>query len=373
MLWAVAWHVRRADKAAGEPCGNLEWGTSVGLHRAQFLDLIAKLLLETRRAKSHFGKRCVGFTQLEDLHEGGDALDDPVTLHFSDGTSATCDVLIGCDGIKSAIRGELLHEAFGAPQNTEAEQDKTRRLAATKFSGTVVYRGLIKLDDLKGVSSDLDAMKTATTYCGKNKHVVAYPVGGGRFVNFLAYTSEPGKRAEWASQPWEVQVDAEEVRELFKDFEPKVQALLKCIDKSSRWAMYDVEPLDFWSKGNVTLLGDAAHAMMPFLGAGCGQGLEDVYVLSRLLGSPLATRRTLPSVLLAYERVRMSKANRVILCTREAKCAFEFLQEYDGSMNEEVVQTIIRLSYWLKEDKGEPADDFHAAESILRELANNES
>ncbi|KAF8512472.1 hypothetical protein JB92DRAFT_271001 [Gautieria morchelliformis] len=247
-----------------------------------------------------------------------------------------------------------------------------KRFAGTTFSGTMAYRALVKPEDLKAVAGDHSAISGQKMYCGRNRHVVTYPVGGGCFLNFIAYSSDPARQAEWGSQAWVAEADHAELSDQFQDFEPEVQVLLKCVDKSSRWAIYDVEPLEFWSRGRVTLLGDAAHATMPFLGAGGGQVLEDAYVLSRLLGSSLATCDMLPAVLLAYERVRAPRANQVIYRSHEARRAFEFLEEYDGRSTEHVAQALNSLSEWLWEGRGDPEDDVWEAERLIKELLATE-
>ncbi|KAF8580781.1 FAD/NAD(P)-binding domain-containing protein [Ramaria rubella] len=367
----IVLELRRSDQPAeGELFGYLGMSTNLGLHRSQFIDLLVELLSETKRVNIHFGKRCISFKQRLTSATKDDNLNkDPVTIQFLDGSSATCDVLVGCDGIKSAVRGELVYGSTTGVTNggTPGTVGDLKRFVGTSFCGTVAYRTLVKPEELRAVAGEHSAITTRKMYCGKGKHIVTYPVGGGKFLNFLAYSSDPARQADWGKGSWVVEANKEELLEQFQDFEPEVQALLKCVDKSSRWAMYDLEPLTSWSKGCVTLLGDAAHATTPFLGAGGGQVLEDAYVLSRLLGSPLATRDTIPAVLLAYERVRLPRANKVILSSREARRAFEFLNEYNGGSNEKSAQALSRVSEWMWEGKGEPNDDVQEGERLIRE------
>lgn len=126
-----------------------------GFHRSHLVEFLGKELQETGRAAIHFGKRCVSFVQRPEVKEG------KVTLYFADGSSATCDVLVGCDGIKSAVRGELLSDS-GFPngiKHTEEQQksscdplDDPKRFINTKFCGTVAYRTLINPEDLRAIS-----------------------------------------------------------------------------------------------------------------------------------------------------------------------------------------------------------------------------
>lgn len=105
----------------------------MGFLRANFLDELVKVLEETRRATVHFGKRCVSFTQSE--------TDEEVTIHFKDGSSATCDILIGSDGIRSSVRKQLMEEM--AEKVGWCPKDATIDSTGLGFTGTVAYRALI--------------------------------------------------------------------------------------------------------------------------------------------------------------------------------------------------------------------------------------
>ncbi|KAF8532313.1 hypothetical protein JB92DRAFT_3104109 [Gautieria morchelliformis] len=356
--------LRRADHpSGGQLSGELVLSTNLGLHRAQFINLLVDLLSQTKRATTHFGKRCLAYTErdAEKNHQDG-AAKDLIRLQFTDGSSAACDVLVGCDGIKSAVRGQLMRGNQAPLPDASPSPDSSITYPGTRFSGTVAYRALVKPDDLRAVAGEHSAMTV------RKMHLVSYPVAGGKFINLIAYCSDPSLQAEWEKGPWVVEVEQEEILHQYRDFEPEVQALIKCAGKSSRWAMYDLEPLQFWSRGRVTILGDAAHAMTPFIGSGGGQVIEDVYVLARLLGSSLATRNTLPSVLRGYEQVRMPRANKVIMCTRESRRALEFQDEYEESSGEDVAQAMTSLTEWLWEGKGDPDDDVQEAKKLIEQF-----
>jgi len=339
----------------------------MGFHRAQYIALLVDMLAETGRATTHFGKRCVSFVQTD-----VDTVDGMVTAHFKDGSSVTCDVLIGCDGIKSAVREELMREQPVQQMNHEISNNgPVRTFAGTRFTGTVAYRALIMPNDLKKFDENHSALTVRKTYTGKDRHIVTYPVAGGRFINLIAYCSGPERQEEWASGPWVVEADQNELLEQYGTFEPEVQMMLKCISKSSRWAMYEVEPLPFWSKGRVTILGDAAHAMPPFIGAGGGQGIEDVYVLSRLLGDPSATRESLPSVIRAYEEVRRPRAIKTLLCTRHARRAMEYQEEYEDAEGSTIENALAAATHWLWEENGDIEDDVREALRIVQKLESD--
>lgn len=359
----VKFDIRRSDQLTeGELMGQWTTSTNLGFHRSQFVSLLAEELIKTERAATHFKKRCVAFSQREGNEENGPK--DLVTIYFADGTTANCDVLIGSDGIKSAVRACML---YGDPNEEGKPVTTAQRFADTKFCGTVAYRALVDPVELGRINPNHSAITGRKMYCGKLRHLVSYPVAKGKFLNFIAYSSDPSRYKEWAEGPWEVEAGAEEVNQYYKDCEPEVRDFMKCIRTTSRWAMYDLNPLPFWSKGRVTLLGDAAHATTPFIGSGGGQVLEDAYVLSELLGSSLATRDTIPAILKAYEDVRKDRANKVITCSTKARNAFEFLEEYDNGSNEMITQAIREAASWLSEKLGHPREDVVEAERLIRE------
>lgn len=127
---------------------------NLGFHRSQFVSLLAEELVKTERATAHFKKRCISFSQREGSEENG--FQDLVVIYFADGTTATCDVLIGSDGIKSAVRACMF---YGDP-NEEGEPVTTaQRFADTKFCGTVAYRALVDPVELGRINPNHPAIK----------------------------------------------------------------------------------------------------------------------------------------------------------------------------------------------------------------------
>ncbi|KIJ50922.1 hypothetical protein M422DRAFT_244874 [Sphaerobolus stellatus SS14] len=221
---------------------------------------------------------------------------------------------------------------------------------------------LLEPGDLEAVGAGSHpAKKVQKVYCGKDRHIVTYPVAGGRFINVIAYCSIPEKYKEWENGPWVLEVDQSEVLHQYQEFEPEVQELLKCAKGVSRWAMYEVDPLPLWSKGRVCVLGDAAHAMPPFIGSGGGQVVEDAYILSRLLGSLSVTRESAASALAAYERVRKPRATRVLYCTRESRKAYESQENYEQADEATIFDALTRAVEWLWDGKDEIDEDVDKA------------
>lgn len=326
--------LRRANRPEGHHLGDVVFSGIMGFHRAGFLDLLVQILNETGRGNICFGKRCVSYSQSESSEE--------VTIIFKDGSIATCDCLIGCDGIKSIVRKQLVEELGWSARDPDVDPFQLR------FTGTVAYRALINPETL----GDHPARKDKKTYCGSHKHLVSYPVAGGKFINLIAYSSNPARHDEWKNGPWTLDSeDGSEVLNEFSDLEAEVQAMLRVTNRTSRWALYEVDPLPHWSNGRVAVLGDAAHAMPPFIGAGGGQVIEDGYVLAQLLGDTELTRKDIPHILHSYGFIRKERAERVLKSTREAKRAYESLDEYTDASDEHIERTVNGLVNWLWQGK----------------------
>ena len=259
-------------------------GSNVGIHRADLLGLLAgKLPPGTVRT----GHRCTGFTQ--------DA--DSATVGFADGTTATADVVIGADGIHS-----VLQEFVVAP-------------AKPVFSGVVAYRGLIPRID----SYRADAIQM---WMGESKHFLVFPVRAGQLLNYVGFVqSDTAIRESWSASG-----DAAALAAHFAGWDPVIGQVIAAISgpggSGFQWGMYDRAPLPRWSNGRLTLLGDAAHPMLPHLGQGVNQALEDAVVLATLLRAS-ASSSDVPSALAAYERLRRDRTARVQLGSRRQGAGYD--------------------------------------------------
>ncbi|KAA2264897.1 hypothetical protein F0L68_07475 [Solihabitans fulvus] len=246
------------------------------------------------------GRACAGVAQ--------DA--DGVELSFRDGSTARADVLIGADGVHSAIR------------TTVAGPD------TAVFSGTSGFRGLAPVDRLPRVPElGFDPARPALwLFPGPGRHLISYPVSGGRLVNFLAVIPDPG----WTLESWVAEDDPANAVAAFAGWNPVVTALLGAVDEISRWALYDREPLAHWSFGRITLLGDAAHPMLPHHGQGGNQAIEDAIVLANCLAG--AEPGDVAAALRAYESARRPRARQLQLGSRRNG---ECFQVPDGPATEE--------------------------------------
>ncbi|EGO00194.1 hypothetical protein SERLA73DRAFT_107208 [Serpula lacrymans var. lacrymans S7.3] len=282
----------------------------IRFHRAHFLDVFVEHIPE---GVAHFGKRLTSFTR--------GSSQEPLTLQFADGSNASCDLLVGCDGIKSLVRAQLFKEL--AIQESRSD---FLGFIEPVWSGTIAYRGLIPVHRLSEHNGDEKhrTIDSPMMYCGNSKHVVSYSISKGDIVNVVAFSSQPDKDGTHYDGPWVTDCTQEEFLQCYAGWEPEVETMLKCIEKPSRWAIHHLEPLPFYVKDNIALIGDAAHAMTPHLGAGAGQAIEDAFLLASLLGHPSVQRLNMSSALKAYENIRLPLATRVQLGSSEAGRKYEF-------------------------------------------------
>ncbi|KAI0294488.1 salicylate hydroxylase [Multifurca ochricompacta] len=298
---------RKADQPEGQDMGPMfSRGGLLGIHRAEFHETLLNRL--TERCRTFTSKRLQSYTQSPDR-------DVPILLEFHDGTTATCDILIGADGIKSVVRKRMLQEAAVKAEvlKRDAEAAELRNMIEPHFIGVYTYRTIIPSEKLISISPQHRVFSSPIQYLGKNRHIMAYPISRGRFINFVAFDHHPDQEGTHFGEAWVTNADPEHVSKMYDGWEREVSELVQCLDglKITRWAVHSLETLPFYSSGNVAILGDAAHAMPPFQGAGAGQAIEDALVLSTLLAHERTTKRNAQQVLEIYSRVRQPVATEV--------------------------------------------------------------
>ncbi|WIX83624.1 FAD-dependent monooxygenase [Amycolatopsis carbonis] len=260
---------------------------TIGLHRA---DLIAALSAELPGDVVHTGYRCVGVTQ-HDHH---------ITAHFAHGPSVAADAIIGADGIHSSL------------------QRFVTTPAPPVFSGSVAYRGVIPSERVPQWPCN-----AARNWLGAGKHFLVYPIRAGHLLNYVAFVPAgdhsgdsscvPGVRSR---ESWSAPGDPSTLRTEFAGWDPLVSAVLAQVDTTFRWGLYDRTPLPRWTSGHLTLLGDAAHPMLPHLGQGANQSIEDAYALALLLAE--AAPADVPAALALYESLRRPRTMRIQRHSRTA-------------------------------------------------------
>ncbi|HET9606882.1 MAG TPA: FAD-dependent monooxygenase [Nitrospira sp.] len=243
--------------------------SSYFIHRAD--------LLETVRGAVpvglvHLGARCTGI----------DLRPDGAILHFAGGSNSLADVVIGADGVHSTIRGAVVTPGPAA------------------YSGMCAFRALVPAEQ-----APIFARRPVhTLWLGPDHHLVHYPVSAGRKINIVAFA--PAR--EFRDESWSTFATVDELAAEFRGWDPRLLELIAHAGRPGRWALVDRAPLTRWSKGRVTLLGDAAHAMFPFYAQGAAQAIEDAAALALCL----SVHRDDPELALdVYQRVRIPRAGRI--------------------------------------------------------------
>lgn len=209
-------------------------------------------------------------------------IDSQAHMRFADGGEADADLAIGADGLKSVVRDQLF--------TTEPPL----------FTGQVAWRGVVPAASL---DPELAALPPGI-WIGKKRLFMRYPMRGGSLINCAAFVEMEG----WNREGWMIPSSRAELLGHFTDAEPNLQALIEATPEEQlfKWALHAREPLATWTNEKVTLLGDAAHAMLPFMGQGAATAIEDGMVLARCLaqfGIPEATQR--------YETARRERTTEI--------------------------------------------------------------
>lgn len=205
-----------------------------------------------------------------------------VTLCLQDGSQPRADVVIGADGIHSAVRSGL-------------SADRPR------YSGHGIYRGLVPADRVRSLLGEPRVL----LWLGPGQHCVAYPVRNGELVSVAATAPAPG----WGLESWTAQGCPEELIAKYAGWNDQIAGLLAALPAVGQWALHDRDEIGSWSRPNITLAGDAAHPMLPFLAQGANQAIEDAIVLATALRS--ATEDTIADALHRYERIRQARTREV--------------------------------------------------------------
>jgi len=245
----------------------------LALHRA---DLVAVLAAALPAEVVHTGCRCVQFTQS----------DRSAVVSFDNGVSVRADVVVAADGIHSGLQRYVVESSDPV------------------FSGVVAYRGLIPAARLPEWPQGL------VTWGGDGKHLVAYPVRAGQLINYVGFVPADDQMCE----SWSVPGDPTTLTAAFADWTPQARRLLSQVETTLKWGLYDRDPLPRWTHGRLTLLGDAAHPMLPHMGQGANQAIEDAMALAILLRGVGAADA--PAALMRYQILRRDHTARVQLNAR---------------------------------------------------------
>jgi salicylate hydroxylase len=265
------------------------------VHRADLLKVITDAIPSEC---IHEGNRCVGIVEK----------DGSVVAQFDDGSSAEGDVLVGADGIHSYVRKYLHGEE------------------APRFSGNIAFRGLVPKERI----NHLDLKLHTTNWMGPCGHFVHYFVSGGRYLNFVAVSEQ----SEWRGESWNDRADVSEALDRYVGWNSQIHEILWGAERIFKWALFDREPLQSWTKGRVTLLGDACHPMLPYMAQGAAQAIEDGATLAKCLAEAGDAPQT---ALGRYETIRIPRTSRIQDMARKNATIFHLpdgpaQQERDSKM-----------------------------------------
>jgi salicylate hydroxylase len=281
-----------------------------GMHRA---DLLGILVDRLPADIIHTGHRCVGFEQDQ----------DQATVIFANGARASADVVVGADGIHSALQPYVVEPS---PPTS---------------SGSMAYRGIIPA---ASVDWPAGAMRN---FLGPGKRFMIYPVRAGELLNYVGFVPMD----EQIRESWSAAGDPAALAAEFAGWDPLVGAVLAQVERCFRWGLYDRDPLRRWTNGRLTLLGDAAHPMLPHAGQGANQAIEDGAALAAILAQ--VDRATVPQALRVYESVRRERTAGVQAMSRSNGALYEASSDLDTRDRQLSNQSIDRAWIWRYDAEAE--------------------
>jgi salicylate hydroxylase len=246
------------------------WNGMYGMHRADLLQVLADALPS---GVIHTGHKCVGFTQ-----DGAGA-----QLSFENGKVVQADVVIAADGINSVLQKHVVEPS------------------APEYAGFRAYRGVLPIEKVPGWRREAHQV-----WMGDGKHFMVFPLRSGTLLNYVGFIPTSSQTAE----SWSAVGDRDELAASFAGWDPCVTELLSQVETCFWWGLYDRKPLSQWVNGRLALLGDAAHPMLPHLGQGANQGIEDGTALAVLLQG-LTANDPIELVLHRYEALRRPRTSMV--------------------------------------------------------------
>ncbi|MCC6780871.1 MAG: FAD-dependent monooxygenase [Hyphomicrobiales bacterium] len=241
------------------------------LHRGDLHEALAALVPSDR---VHLGKRLVGIA----------SRGERIALSFADGSAVEAAAVIGSDGVHSLVR------------------DYVAGPVAPRFTGRLAYRTTFPAARL----GSLEIGRARTKWWGPDRHIVIYYVTAAR--DEVYFTTSLPEKADWITrESWSTTGDLDELNAAFAAFHSDVRAVLAAAPEVHKWGIFERDPLPGWSRGRVTLLGDACHPMTPYMASGAAMALEDAVVLARCLDE----HARIADAFHVYEATRKPRASAV--------------------------------------------------------------
>ncbi len=277
-------------------------------HRGELHALLARAVPAER---VHLAHRCVGVRQ-----SGGQ-----VTAQFDNGVEITADALIAADGIHSTVRRIL------------------RGPEQARFANRA-YRGLIPRERVSDLAPE------SAAWLGPGGHFIHYFVSAGRFLNFVGHKEQ---ETPWMSESWTEPGKVSDLRAAYAGWHPQVQRIIDQVDETFIWAVMDREPIERWTYGRVTLLGDACHPMLPYMGQGGAQAIEDAATIAACFQR---CGDDVEAALQLYERVRLPRATKIQTMSWDNKTRFHLpdgpaQQKRDAEMAQGMTDWSFKAIAWL--------------------------
>ena len=251
------------------------------VHRADIHDILIESL----------EKHSPGCVSIDHQLVGIDQKSDRVKLIFNNQAEYECDFVIGADGTRSAVRKSILG-------NDEPE-----------FSGYVAWRGIVPTDGLD--ESDFDECGSCA-FISPGRVFARYLIRDAKEYNYVAFLATD----EWAEEGWSIPSKVETVLETFSDYNQQVKNIISATPPEGcyKWGIFTRQPIAKWSSERVTLLGDAAHPLEPFMGQGASMAIEDGVVLGRIIEDASG----FSEIIERYETARIERSHFVTEHSKKA-------------------------------------------------------
>ncbi|KAI0885861.1 FAD/NAD(P)-binding domain-containing protein [Annulohypoxylon maeteangense] len=301
------------------PNAKMSWWSCL---RSHFLDDLAKALPSDI---IHFGKELLSYSEPDPNNSS------PVTLHFTDTTTATCDILIGCDGIRSRVRQQLFSNTH--PQACQPQ-----------YTHKTCYRAVIPMAAAESALGESKAHNHCM-HTGPGAHILSYPIAQHTLLNVVIFLSDSDSDLESSNKGNNLVRNRDAILSRLKSWRPEVRALISQIPETPLvWRIDDTadHPAPWYTQGRVCLAGDAAHASSPHHGAGAGFGVEDALALATALGlvdeaeeqtqtADAKRGEAVAAALGAYNDVRYARTQWLVRSSRETGDIYEWMYPGSGS------------------------------------------
>jgi salicylate hydroxylase len=261
----------------------------IQIHRADLHDLLAENARKLKPDVIRLNKQAVGFSE--------DA--DGVELNLRDGTTTHGDILVGADGLKSIIARQIVGQI------------------SASYTGDAAWRITVPVERLPNNFID----QVMSVFMGPGGHAVCYYVRAGKILNFVGIVETD----DVSEESWTMKFPWEQLKDDYRGWHSTIQFIIDAADKDKcyRWSLHNRLPIRNWSTRRVTILGDAAHATLPYLAQGAAMAIEDGAVLARAIRQTA----TVPEALDLYQRNRVDRTARVVEQSTQNRALFHLSSE----------------------------------------------